>query len=87
MTISRAELSALVREDSVHKRVYTDPEIFRLEMQRIYGQAWVYVGHESQVKRIAHARLLLGSYPGTCPRDVSGWRPGRRQAERSQGRK
>ena len=50
MTISRAELSALVREDSVHKRVYTDPEIFRLEMQRIYGQAWVYVGHESQVK-------------------------------------
>ena len=50
MTISRAELSAMVREDSVHKRVYTDPEIFRLEMQRIYGQAWIYVGHESQVR-------------------------------------
>ncbi|MDM0068243.1 aromatic ring-hydroxylating dioxygenase subunit alpha [Variovorax sp. J31P207] len=44
------ELSRLVREDSVHKRVYTDPAIFELEMERIYGQAWIYVGHESQVK-------------------------------------
>src|SRR5690606_3410817 len=38
------------RSDSVHKRVYTDPELFQLEMDRIYGQAWIYVGHESQVK-------------------------------------
>lgn len=48
--ISNAELADLVRADSVHKRVYTDPAIFELEMERIYGQAWVYVGHESQVK-------------------------------------
>lgn len=50
MTLSNAALAALVRADSVHKRVYTDPEIFALEMERIYGQAWIYVGHESQVK-------------------------------------
>lgn len=49
MTLSTQALAALVREDSVHKRVYTDPEIFDLEMKRIYGQAWIYVGHESQV--------------------------------------
>lgn len=42
-------LAALVRDDSVHKRVYTDPEIFALEMKYIYGRAWIYVGHESQV--------------------------------------
>ena len=51
MTISDEELSAMVREDSVHKRVYTDPEIFRKEMKNIYGKAWIYVGHESQVKK------------------------------------
>lgn len=50
MNISNEELAGMIREDSVHKRVYTDPEIFQLEMQRIYGQAWIYVGHESQVK-------------------------------------
>ena len=33
--ISTQELGALVRVDGVHKRVYTDPEIFKLEMQRI----------------------------------------------------
>lgn len=48
--ISDEELASLVRPDGVHKRVYTDSEIFDLEMDRIYGQAWVYVGHESQVK-------------------------------------
>ena len=50
MSISNEEIAGLVRSDSVHKRVYTDPEIFALEMERIYGQAWIYVGHESQVK-------------------------------------
>jgi len=51
MTLTSEAIAKLVREDSVHKRVYTDPEIFRLEMQRIYGRAWIYVGHESQVPK------------------------------------
>lgn len=50
MTISDELIASLVRPDSVHKRVYTDPHIFELEMERIYGRAWIYVGHESQVK-------------------------------------
>ncbi len=50
MSIANETLASLVRPDSVHKRVYTDPEIFDLEMKRIYGQLWIYVGHESQVK-------------------------------------
>ena len=50
MSISNEEISRLVRPDGVHKRVYTDPEIFDLEMKRIYGQAWIYIGHDSQVK-------------------------------------
>jgi len=49
--ISKEEIAGLVRPDSVHKRVYTDPAIFALEMQRIYGRAWIYVGHESQVPK------------------------------------
>jgi phenylpropionate dioxygenase-like ring-hydroxylating dioxygenase large terminal subunit len=50
MNLSNEVIAGLVRPDSVHKRVYTDPDIFALEMERIYGQAWIYVGHESQVK-------------------------------------
>ena len=49
-TYSNEYLASLIREDSVHRDVYTDPRIFKLEMQRIWGKAWIYVGHESQVK-------------------------------------
>ncbi len=42
---------SLVESDRVHKRVYTDPEIFELEMERIWRRTWLYVGHESQVSQ------------------------------------
>ena len=39
----------LVGSGRVHRDVYTDPDIFDLEMERIFGRCWVYVGHESQI--------------------------------------
>jgi len=44
-------LAERIRPGRVHRSVYTDPEIFALEMDRIFGRAWIYVGHESQVRR------------------------------------
>jgi phenylpropionate dioxygenase-like ring-hydroxylating dioxygenase large terminal subunit len=41
---------SLVEADRVHRDVYTDPEIFQLEMERVWGRSWVYLGHASQVK-------------------------------------
>jgi len=52
MSYSNESIAGLVRPDSVHKSVYTDPEIFQLEMDRIYGHAWIYAGHESQVPKV-----------------------------------
>ena len=45
-----ADISTLVQPGRVHRRVYGDPEIFELEMERIFGRAWIYVGHESQIR-------------------------------------
>ena len=43
-------LAMLVQSDRVHRSVYADPAIFDLEMDRIFGRAWLVLGHESQVK-------------------------------------
>ena len=44
-------VSALVRETEVHRDVYVDEEIFRLEMEHLFANAWVYVGHDSQTPK------------------------------------
>ena len=49
--MSQAALSDLVEPGRVHRSLYTDPRIFALEMERIFGRAWIYVGHESQVAK------------------------------------
>ena len=40
---------ALVTPTKLHRSLYTDPDIFELEMSRIWGEAWIFIGHESQV--------------------------------------
>ena len=66
-------LRQLVRPDRVHRSVYRDPEIFELEMQRIFGQAWLYVGHESQVANVGDFfTTTLGTQPVVMSRDENG---------------
>ncbi len=59
-----AAVAALVRPDQVHRDLYIDPELFALEDERVFGRAWIYVGHASQVP-------LAGDYItariGACP--------------------
>jgi benzoate/toluate 1,2-dioxygenase subunit alpha len=65
--IATDEIQALIQPGRVHRRVYADPDIFELELERIFGSAWIYVGHESQIKnpgdfiatRIGRKPLLL----------------------------
>ena len=44
-------VAGLVRGGQVHRDIYTDPEIYRLEMRHLFANAWVFVGHESQTPR------------------------------------
>jgi phenylpropionate dioxygenase-like ring-hydroxylating dioxygenase large terminal subunit len=46
----RDRLAMLVQPDRVHRSVYADPAIFELEMERLFGRAWLILGHQSQVK-------------------------------------
>ncbi len=42
-------LRRLVEPDRVHRDLYVAPEIFELEMERLWSRAWIYAGHASQV--------------------------------------
>ena len=43
------EIAKLIEPGRVHRRVYADADVFELEMERIFGRAWLFVGHTSQV--------------------------------------
>ncbi len=43
------QLATMVRADRVHRALYCDPALFELEMQRLFGRAWLVLGHESQI--------------------------------------
>jgi benzoate/toluate 1,2-dioxygenase subunit alpha len=46
---SAAAIRALVRDDAVHRDAYINPELFDLEIERLWRSAWIYMAHDSQV--------------------------------------
>ena len=45
-----AEIAAHVRRGLIPAYVYSDPDVFDLERDRIFGHAWVFVAHESETR-------------------------------------
>ena len=73
MTWSNSDIAALVEPDRVHRKAYVDPEIFDLEMERIFERLWIYIGHESQVKEPGDYYLAqVGRQPMIMVRDHNG---------------
>jgi nitrite reductase/ring-hydroxylating ferredoxin subunit len=66
-------LTSLIKKDRVHRSLYTDPEIFAMEMDRIWGHAWIYVGHDSQVREPGdYFATTIGTQPVVMTRHTDG---------------
>lgn len=53
---SNIDIADIARDEGMGARAYTDPAIFELEMERIFRRAWIFVGHESQVRKAGDFR-------------------------------
>jgi len=72
-SIASIDYDALVKEDRVHGRVYTDPQIYEEELDNIFHRGWVYVGHASEIPHSGDFRLRrIGQQTVIMVRDDDG---------------
>lgn len=66
-------LARLVEPDRVHRLCYSDPDIFDLEMERIFEKTWQFCGHESQIPNPGdYWTFLIGRQPMVMVRGADG---------------
>jgi phenylpropionate dioxygenase-like ring-hydroxylating dioxygenase large terminal subunit len=60
----------LMKGDRVATPMYEDPALFEVEMEKIFGKCWVWVGHESEVPGKGNFKLSwVGKQPVIISRD------------------
>jgi phenylpropionate dioxygenase-like ring-hydroxylating dioxygenase large terminal subunit len=73
MGYDEATIRALVEPGRIHRAIYIDPALFELEMQRIFTRAWIYVGHDSQVRNPGdYVAITIGRQPVVMVRHTDG---------------
>src|ERR1700728_489957 len=53
MTTNLTQMDDMVsiERGEINRRIFSDPEIFEQEMEHIFGRAWLFLCHESQLKK------------------------------------
>lgn len=70
---SALDVDELVRDDRVHRRLYTDPAVFEAEMRLIFDRTWVFIGHDSEIPRPGdYKTTYMGRNPVIMSRDRDG---------------
>jgi phenylpropionate dioxygenase-like ring-hydroxylating dioxygenase large terminal subunit len=64
MTLMSDPAELITDDWRIHGSVYTDPEIFALEKDRLFHGPWLYVAHESEVREPGDYKT---TYAGTQP--------------------
>ncbi|MFT5390187.1 MAG: phenylpropionate dioxygenase-like ring-hydroxylating dioxygenase large terminal subunit [Gammaproteobacteria bacterium] len=72
-TSEAIDYGSLIEPARVHGSLYTDPDVFAEEMDRLFLRGWVFVGHESEVPEPGDwVRRQLGLEPVLMVRDRAG---------------
>ncbi len=68
-----AAIRALVTPTAAHRDLYISPDLFALEMKHLFANAWVFVGHDSQVPKAGdYYTTQIGTQPVILVRHSDG---------------
>lgn len=63
----------MVLEDRVHKDLYSDPEIFEQELDKVFNNTWIWLAHESEVSGNTNYKTAkIGRQPVIVVRERKG---------------
>jgi len=68
MKIDLQEVERKIRSGLVDQRIFHDEDIYRLEMKRIFGKGWLFLGHASMIPDVGD---YITTYMGETPVIVS----------------
>ena len=71
MTLAVSDIVSDIREGMIPAAIYSDEEVFRLEQERVFGRAWMFMAHESEIPDpgdyVVRVRLLGPDGPHVGP--------------------
>src|SRR3984957_1903593 len=67
------DVGSLIRNDSVHRSIYTDQDIFDMEMDMIFNKTWVFLAHASEIAEEGdYKTTYIGKHPVIVTRLADG---------------
>jgi phenylpropionate dioxygenase-like ring-hydroxylating dioxygenase large terminal subunit len=68
-----SDIEALIRKDSVHRSIYTDRQIFDMEMDLIFNKTWVFLAHACEISEEGdYKTTYIGKHPVIVARLADG---------------
>ena len=68
--MNNPSFNGLSQPEANHIRLYSDPEMFEMEMEKIFYSTWVYIGHESEIPKAGDFKTtFIGRVPVLLTRD------------------
>ena len=62
-----------VEQGLVNRKIFSDPDIYQLELEQIFARCWLYLGHESQLpNRGDYINVFMGEEPVLVVRNRQG---------------
>jgi PAH dioxygenase large subunit len=67
------EMTSSIEEGLIPAPIFNDPEIHRLELERVFARAWCFIGHESEIPHPGdYCQRYIGQDPFIFVRDEAG---------------